>query len=70
MVQTVLPNPWMERNATFLRAYAKLSHEEPIGSMMAAAQTYDAIQLLLRAMFASKGEITPPCGVPSLVGNS
>lgn len=60
MVQTVLPNPWMERNATFLRAYAKLSHEEPIGSMMAAAQTYDAVQLLLRAMFDARHDLSGP----------
>lgn len=59
MVQTVLPNQWLERNATFLRAYNKVSHEDPMGSMMSAAQTYDAIQLLLRAMFDAKGDLSP-----------
>ena len=58
MVQTVLPNFFMERNSTFLRGYAKLSKERPIGSMMSAAQTYDAVHLLLRAMFQSKGNLT------------
>lgn len=57
MVQTVLPNPYLERNGTFLRNYAKLSKEAPIGSMMSAAQTYDAVHLLLRAMFDSKGDL-------------
>lgn len=57
MVQTVLPNLFMERNGTFLRNYAKLSKETPIGSMMSAAQTYDSVHLLLRAMFDSKGDL-------------
>lgn len=60
MVQTVLPNQWMERNAAFIRAYAKLSKEEPVGSMMSAAQTYDAVHLLLRAMFDAKGDLSGP----------
>lgn len=60
MVQTVLPNPTMERNSTFLRGYAKLSKEQPIGSMMSAAQTYDAMHLLLRGIFASKGDLSGP----------
>lgn len=58
MVQTVLPNIFLERNSTFLRNYAKLSKESPIGSMMSAAQTYDAVHLLLRAMFDSKGDLS------------
>lgn len=58
MVQTVLPNPSMERNSTFLRGYAKLSNERPLGSMMSASQTYDSLHLLLRAMFVSKGDLT------------
>lgn len=60
MVQTVLPNQWLERNASFVRGYAKISREDPMGSMMSAAQTYDAIQLLLRAMFDSKKDLTAP----------
>jgi branched-chain amino acid transport system substrate-binding protein len=39
IVQTVLPNIYMERNSSFLRAYAKIKREDPIGSMMPAAQT-------------------------------
>ena len=58
MVQTVLPNVFMERNSNFLRGYARLSKERPVGSMMSAAQTYDAVHLLLRAMFASKGDLS------------
>jgi branched-chain amino acid transport system substrate-binding protein len=58
MVQTVLPNPGMERHASFLRGYAKLSKELPIGSMMAAAQSYDAVNLLLRAMFQTHNDLS------------
>lgn len=60
MVQTVLPNPFLERNSSFLRGYAKLSKEPLIGSMMSASQTYDAVHLLLRAMFESKGNLSGP----------
>ena len=58
MVQTALPNPFMERNSSFLRGYAKLGTERPIGSMMSAAQTYDSVHLLLRALFQSNGDIS------------
>lgn len=58
MVQTVLPNPFMERNSAFLRGYARFSKERPIGSMMSAAQTYDSVHLLLRAMFVSRGDLS------------
>ena len=60
MVQTVLPNIFLERNSSFLREYGKASKEAPIGSMMSAAQTYDSIHLLLRAMFDSKGDFSGP----------
>lgn len=58
MVQTVLPNTFMERNRSFLSAYSKASKEKPIGSVMSAAQTYDSIHLLLRAMFISKNDLS------------
>lgn len=58
MVQTVLPNPFLERNSSFLRAYNRIAKENPIGSMMSAAQTYDSVHLLLRAMFDSKGDLS------------
>jgi branched-chain amino acid transport system substrate-binding protein len=60
MVQTVLPNAGMDRHASFLRGYAKLSKELPIGSMMAAAQSYDAVNLLLRAMFQTQSDLSGP----------
>ena len=60
MVQTVVPNRRLQRNSAFLTAYAKRSQEHLMGSMMSAAQTYDAVQLLARALFATKGEFTGP----------
>jgi branched-chain amino acid transport system substrate-binding protein len=60
MVQTVLPNLFLERNSTFIAAYGKLSKEKPMGSMMSAAQTYDAVHLVLRGMFESKGDFSGP----------
>ncbi|MDP3700467.1 MAG: ABC transporter substrate-binding protein [Hylemonella sp.] len=60
MVQTVLPNIFLERNSTFLRNYSKVKKEQPIGSMMSAAQTYDAVNLLVRAMFDSRGDFSGP----------
>jgi branched-chain amino acid transport system substrate-binding protein len=58
MVQTVLPNIYLERNSSFTRNYTKLGKETPIGSMMSAAQTYDSVHLLLRAMFDSKNDLS------------
>ena len=58
MVQTALPNIYLERNRAFIMAYAKLSREQPVGSMMSAAQTYDAMHLLLRAMFNTQGNFS------------
>lgn len=60
MVQTVLPNIFLERNSSFLRNYNKVRKEQPIGSMMSAAQTYDAVNLLVRAMFDSRGDFSGP----------
>jgi branched-chain amino acid transport system substrate-binding protein len=60
MVQTVLPNIFLERNSSFLRNYGKLRKEQPIGSMMSAAQTYDAVNLLVRAMFDAQGDLSGP----------
>lgn len=66
MVQTVLPNRHLERNSSFLSAYQKRSAERPMGSMMAASQTYDAVQLLMHAVFFSKGDVSGPALKASL----
>lgn len=60
MVQTVLPNIFLERNSAFLRQYARHGQETPIGSMMSAAQTYDSVYLLLRAMIDAHADLGGP----------
>ena len=60
MAQTVLPNRNLERNSAFLTSYSKFSRERPMGSMMSSAQTYDGVQLLMRAIFSAKGDIAGP----------
>jgi branched-chain amino acid transport system substrate-binding protein len=60
MVQTVLPNSQLERNTAFLLQYYKLSGEPMIGSVMSAAQTYDSVQLLVRAMIQAKSDPSGP----------
>lgn len=59
-VQTLLPNNFLERNNAFRLRYRKLSKETLIGSMMSAAQSYDAMQLLFRALFEAKGDLSGP----------
>jgi branched-chain amino acid transport system substrate-binding protein len=60
MVQTILQNNFLERHNAFFSRYGKLSKEPTIGSVMSAAQTYDAVHLLLRAMFDAKGDLSGP----------
>jgi branched-chain amino acid transport system substrate-binding protein len=55
-----LPNVYLERNNAFRLRYRKLSQETPIGSIMSAAQSYDAMNLLLRAMFETKNDFSGP----------
>jgi branched-chain amino acid transport system substrate-binding protein len=56
MVQTIIHNTLNEHRASFIARYYKHSSETRIGSLMAAAQSYDAVNLMLRAMFITKGD--------------
>ncbi len=56
MAQTVIQDLANERRSSFLARYFKHSSENRIGSLMAAAQTYDAVHLMLRAMWKSNGD--------------
>lgn len=55
MAQTIIQDTANERRASFLARYFKHSNEKRIGSLMAAAQTYDAMHLMLFAMFQAQG---------------
>jgi branched-chain amino acid transport system substrate-binding protein len=57
MAQTVIQDAANERRSSFLLRYFKYSKEKRIGSLMAAAQTYDAVHLMLFAAFQTKGAI-------------
>ncbi len=56
MVQTIIPDLSNERRASFIARLSKASAGQPIGSLMAAAQSYDAVQLMLRVMFQTRGD--------------
>ncbi|MBA3599132.1 MAG: ABC transporter substrate-binding protein [Methylibium sp.] len=55
MAQTIIHDTANERRASFLARYFQHSNEKRIGSLMAAAQTYDAMHLMLFAMFQAQG---------------
>jgi branched-chain amino acid transport system substrate-binding protein len=61
MTQSIIQDSANERRASFIAHYYKRHPEDrPIGSLMAAAQAYDATNLLVRAMFRTHGELTGP----------
>lgn len=61
MTQSIIQDSANERRASFLARYSRLHPtERPIGSLMAAAQTYDAVNLMLRAVFQTKGDTSGP----------
>lgn len=60
MVQSIIQDAANERRSTFIARYVKQSNEKPIGSLMAAAQSYDAVHLMLRALFQTKGDASGP----------
>jgi branched-chain amino acid transport system substrate-binding protein len=58
MAQTIVQDLANERRMSFLASYFRHSKEKRIGSLMAAAQTYDAVYLMLRALFQTKGDVS------------
>ena len=55
MVQTIIQDLSNERRSSFIARLRRHSAGQPIGSLMAAAQSYDAVQLMLRVMFQTRG---------------
>jgi branched-chain amino acid transport system substrate-binding protein len=55
MVQTIIQDLSNERRTSFIARLKRHAGKQPIGSLMAAAQSYDAVQLMLRAVFQTKG---------------
>jgi branched-chain amino acid transport system substrate-binding protein len=61
MAQSLIQDAANERRISFLASYARLNPtERPIGSLMAAAQSYDAVHLMLRALFQTRGDARGP----------
>lgn len=60
MTQSIIADTANERRASFIARYIGHSNDRPIGSLMAAAQSYDAVHLMLRALFQSKGDASGP----------
>ncbi len=60
MTQSIIADTANERRASFIARYIRHSNDRPIGSLMAAAQSYDAVHLMLRALFQSKGDASGP----------
>jgi len=60
MTQSVIPELSLDSRASFIARYAKATDHRPVGSLMAAAQAYDSVHLLMRAMFATHGDLSGP----------
>jgi branched-chain amino acid transport system substrate-binding protein len=61
MVQSIIQDNAHERRSAFIARYTRAHPDEkPIGSLMAAAQAYDATHLMLRALFQSRGDTRGP----------
>lgn len=54
MVQSIIPNALNERRTSFIARLRRMAGK-PVPSLMAAAQSYDAMQLMFRALFATRG---------------
>lgn len=54
MVQSMIPNVENERRTSFIARLRRLAGK-PVPSLMAAAQSYDAMQLMFRVLFATRG---------------
>jgi branched-chain amino acid transport system substrate-binding protein len=60
MVQTIIQDLSNERRSSFIARLRKHSGQQEIRSLMAAAQSYDALQLMLRALFQTRGDASGP----------
>jgi len=59
MTQSIIQDSANEARTAFIAAFARRNAHRPPGSLMAAAQTYDSINLLVRALFATRGDTSP-----------
>jgi branched-chain amino acid transport system substrate-binding protein len=55
-VQTIIPDLSNERRSSFIARLARSAGGEQVHSLMAAAQSYDAMHMLFRALFQTGGD--------------
>jgi branched-chain amino acid transport system substrate-binding protein len=58
MVQSIIQDLSNERRSSFIARLKRHAGDQPIGSLMAAAQTYDAVHLMLRVLFQTRGDMS------------
>jgi branched-chain amino acid transport system substrate-binding protein len=56
MVRSIIQDLSNERRSSFIARLKRHAGKQPVGALMAAAQTYDAVHLMLRAVFQTKGD--------------
>ena len=59
MTQSILQDSANEARTAFIASFGRRADRRASGSLMAAAQAYDSVHLLVRAMFASHGDLAP-----------
>lgn len=59
MTQSIIQDSANEARTAFIAAFSRRHAHRPPGSLMAAAQTYDSVNLLVRALFATHGDTSP-----------
>jgi branched-chain amino acid transport system substrate-binding protein len=60
MVQTIIQDLSNERRTSFIARLKRHAGQNYVDSLMAAAQSYDAVQLMLRVLFQTRGESNAP----------
>jgi len=58
MTQSIIQDLSNERRSSFIARLKRSADKQPVSSLMAAAQSYDAMQLMLRVMFQTKGDLS------------
>jgi branched-chain amino acid transport system substrate-binding protein len=60
MTQTIVQDISNERRSSFIARLKRHANGQPVGSLMSAAQSYDAVHLMLRVLFQTKGDMSGP----------
>lgn len=58
MAQSIIQDLSNERRASFIARLKHSADKQTVSSLMAAAQSYDAVHLMLRVMFQTKGDLS------------